>query len=362
MNIFRVLYRYIRKTKFIILCIVSMVLFFSIIVGNIKNATKSILELNNQLTQNHIGISFNDNLKNQELVDLINKIKQNENIIIKYYLQTGFDYDVNSEGVYFNGIFNNSYNILEGRFFTNEDFKEDNNLAVIGKNVLKYTTLENNKRYILRGLDKYEVIGIIGKEELSSRYDDTILYNLNSVLKDNENLYRNTWWIDSETISRIDLEEIIKNVDNNGLIQVDTMEDSSPNPLNQAIKGLKTLIINFTLIILCVLLTLIMSILYWIDNISLEIGIRKNYGATNKDIFLDIVKRYILISIISIIVSLIFEKVLFKIKFLELLNYKISYINIILSSVFVIIVGVIFISISIYKINKTEINELLKGL
>ena len=63
-----------RKTNFIVLCIISILLFFSLIVGNIENITRSILEVNNQLTKNHIGIGFNDELENKEVIELINKI------------------------------------------------------------------------------------------------------------------------------------------------------------------------------------------------------------------------------------------------------------------------------------------------
>lgn len=362
MNIFRYLYRYIRKTNFIVLCIVSMLLFFSIIVGNVESITKSILEANNQLTSNYINIKFNDELQNQEVLELINEIKESEDIIIKYYLQTGFDYDVKSEGIFFNGTFNNSYNLLEGRFFTKDDFTIDANFAVIGKEVLKHTKMENGRRYILRGLDKYEVIGVIGKEKLSSRYDDIILYNLNSILNSNEILNKYTWWIDSLNKSKVEIKKDVTNIGDNQLIQIIDGVDNSPNPLAQAIKGSQTLIASFILIILCVLLTLVRSILYWIENISLEMGVRKKYGATNKELFFDIVKRYILISMGSMIISVIIQKVLLKLNFLELVNYQISYINIYLSIMFIIILGIIFICIAMYKISKFEINQLLKGI
>ena len=362
MNIFRCLYMYIRKTNFIVLCIVSMLLFFSLIVGNVENITKSILEANNQLTSNYISIRFNDELQNQEVLGLINEVKRSEDIIIKYYLQTGFDYDVKSEGIFFNGTFNNSYNLLEGRFFTKDDFRTDANFAVIGKEVLKYTKMENDRRYILRGLDKYEVIGIIGKEKLSSRYDDMILYNLNSILNSHEFLNKDTWWIDSLNKSRVEIKKEVTNIGDNQLIQIIDQVDNPPNPLSQAIKRSQTVIVSFILIILCVLLTLVRSILYWIENISLEMGVRKKYGATNKDIFFDIVKRYLLISMGSMIISVIIQKILLKINFLELFNYQISYINIILSIMFIIILGIIFICIAMYKMSKIEINQLLKGI
>lgn len=357
---FRFLYRYIRKTNFITLCIISMLLFFSLMVGNIENITKSILEVNNQLTNNYIDVSFKYELKNEKVIELINNIEKCEDIIIRYYLQSGFDYDVSSEGIYFNGEFNNSYNLLEGRFFNKEDFNRNHRLAVIGKDVLKYVKIENNKGYILRGLDKYEVIGVIGKEELSTRYDNKVLYNLDSILNNKETLAQETWWIDSVGKTKNEIEEVIRTIGNNELIEIVNRVDNIPNPLVQAMKGSKTLIVSFILIIICIMLTLIRSILYWIESISLEIGIRKNYGATNKEIFKDIVKRYILISIVSFFTSIILQKILLKFKFLGLENYKISYINIIFSIAFIITLGVIFIWVAMYKINKIEIQELLK--
>ncbi|MBQ3423198.1 MAG: ABC transporter permease, partial [Romboutsia sp.] len=240
MNIFRVLYRYMRKTNFIVLCIISILLFFSLIVGNIENITRSILEVNNQLTKNHIGIGFNDELENKEVIELINKIKSNKNIIIKYYLQNGFDYDIQSEGIFFNGVFNNSYNLLDGRFFTTEDFNKNNKLAVIGKDVLKYTKVNGNKRYIFRGLDRYEVIGIIGKDDLSSKYDNKIIYNLDSILNDDEILNKYTWWVDSYDKNKSEIKDIISNIGNNALIQIIDSTATPPNPLQEALTLSKT--------------------------------------------------------------------------------------------------------------------------
>lgn len=362
MNIFRVLYRYMRKTNFIVLCIISILLFFSLIVGNIENITRSILEVNNQLTKNHIGIGFNDELENKEVIELINKIKSNKNIIIKYYLQNGFDYDIQSEGIFFNGVFNNSYNLLDGRFFTTEDFNKNNKLAVIGKDVLKYTKVNGNKRYIFRGLDRYEVIGIIGKDDLSSKYDNKIIYNLDSILNDDEILNKYTWWVDSYDKNKSEIKDIISNIGNNALIQIIDSTATPPNPLQEALTLSKTLITSFILIILCILLTLVRSIIYWLDSIALEIGVRKNYGATNKEIFIDIIKRYILISIFSLFIAFISQLVFSKLNFLGLLNYKFSFINLILSIFFIIILGIVFISIAMYKISRIQINKLLKEL
>ena len=242
----------------------------------------------------------------------------------------------------------------------NEDFKTNDKLAVIGKDVLRYTIVEGDRRYILRGMDKYEVIGVIGKENLSSRYDNKILYNLNSILDKKEILFKSTWWVDSSYKSKNEIKEFIENIGNENKIQIIDETYMGPNPLEEAMELSKTLIVSFILILLCVLLTLIISILYWIEGISLEIGVRKNYGATNKKILWDIIKRYIFISIFSMFISLVIQIGLFKNNILGSLNYKISYINIILSVFLIIILGVIFIFISIYKISKIQISRLLR--
>lgn len=357
----RVIFRKLRKTNFIIMCIVSMIIFLSVIVGNIESSNNSMIEVNNQLTENYREISFNDQLNQEEIITLLNKVAVEEEIIIKYYAQTGFNFDAYTEGVYFNGKFNYSYNILEGRFFEEVDFKSGNNVAVIGKEILEQVKYEDNKKYIFRGLEKYEVIGVIGDKDIASSYDNTVLYNLDSILSGKEFLRAMNWRIDSGVRTKEEIESMVNNIDTLGNIIIYEGMNVYPNPLKSAIKSNKNLIISFIAVIASVLITLIRCILYWMDSISLEIGVRKNYGASDRDVFIDIVKRYTIIAIISITLAVSIQYVMLKTKFIEIINYKINYIHIGFELGFLLVLGIIFIAISMYKINKTQINDLLRG-
>lgn len=189
-------------------------------ISNIEKTYKSILESNNELSHNSISLSFDINSPQSDIYKCINSMKSIENNIIYYEAPSSFDYMLSSKGVYFNGDFNYSYNILEGRFFTKEDMDSTENLAIIGKNIIEYTIIENNQRYLKQGNEKYKVIGIIGKNNLSTRYDDLVLYNLNSILSRNEYVFGNTWYIDNLSLDR---SNVIKNVNssiNNNLVQI----------------------------------------------------------------------------------------------------------------------------------------------
>ncbi|KTD88338.1 ABC transporter permease [Paenibacillus etheri] len=71
-----------------------------------------------------------------------------------------------------------------GRFFNSQDFNNNKNLAVIGKNIDKTELIEKNEKlyYPYQGKN-YEVIGIMGAS-YSSIIDDTIFVNLDALESD----------------------------------------------------------------------------------------------------------------------------------------------------------------------------------
>lgn len=359
MKIIKYLRKKTRKSIFIFICLVSSLIFFSLMISNIEKTYKSILESNNELSHNSISLSFDINSPQSDIYKCINSMKSIENNIIYYEAPSSFDYMLSSKGVYFNGDFNYSYNILEGRFFTKEDMDSTENLAIIGKNIIEYTIIENNQRYLKQGNEKYKVIGIIGKNNLSTRYDDLVLYNLNSILSRNEYVFGNTWYIDNLSLDR---SNVIKNVNstiNNNLVQI-SEQNFFPNPIEFSIKSSRFLVVGISFILICIFFTLVKSTIFWIKSLELEIGIRKDYGATNLTIILDIISRYLIISILSLIFSLIANKLLFVIKPFNIEAIGTSTLNVILCSILLIALGIVIISIAMLKVIKTQINDLIK--
>lgn len=352
----------IRKSHFIIICIVSMLVFVSLISSCIENARLSSLEANNEKSNNYIQFSFNEALKNEDIKNIINKISENDNIILSHLHGLEFQAGTAGEGIYFNENFTGGYNLLEGRFFNRNDFKSNSKVVVIGKDVLKMSKMENEKRYIYRGTDRYEVIGVIGKKNLPTRYDSLVLYNLNEELNEGNIKAELSWTLDSKSKSESELKQIINKINssyNNAIVLKEKYAD--PNPLSTAISSSNYTITNFSLVIICILLSLIKAISYWIESIKLEIGVRKAFGASNNKLCLTVLGRYTLISIIGIVVSLVIQKILLIINAITQSTYALSYINIICSIGFIILLGFIFIGVSMLKIDKIEPSELLKG-
>lgn len=359
MRILRYLRKKARKSTFIVVCLTSTLVFFSLMISNIEKTYKSILESNNELSYNSISISFADFVSQLDIYKCINSFKSIKNSIIFYEAPSSFDYMLSSKGIYFNGDFNYSYNVLEGRFFTKEDMNSTENLAIIGKGILDYTTIENNQRYLKQGNEKYKIIGVIGKNNLSTRYDDLVLYNLNSILSRNEYVLGNTWYIDNLSLNKNIIIENVNSTINNNLIQV-SEPNFFPNPIEFSIKSSRSLILGISFILICIFLTLIKSTVFWIESLELEIGIRKDYGATNLNIFLDIISRYLIISIVSLAFSLIINKLLLIIKPFNIETIGPSTLNIILCFILLIALGIVIISIAMLKVIKTQITDLIK--
>jgi putative ABC transport system permease protein len=335
--------------------------------GYVEKTYQMILEANNFKTINHITFVFNENssgLKN--IIKSLEEIESQKNIIITHEAGRVFIPGASHLGIYFNGIYKNGYNLLEGRFFTLKDFRENKKVVVIGKKLINSQSVqtENGKRYLRRGNDKFLVIGVMGKKDSDTQYDSRILYNLNIDLKDKDTNYlQQIWNLDSVIKGESNLKNIINriNKENNGNLIRIIYEDKSVSPLISAVQNSRTLILNFSLIILCIIITLVRATVHWIEKISLEMGIRRMYGASNKNIIFHITRRYLSISVISLIIALIFQKLLILGNLLQIQNSSLNGLNILVSVIFILITGSIVIGISTFNINKTQISYLIKG-
>ncbi|BAH05392.1 membrane protein [Clostridium kluyveri] len=361
----KILKKYLRKTQFLALCLTSILIFTSLTIGHVEKIYQMMLEVNNFKTINSVAFYFDEkNLTLNNIVKSLKEIELQKDIIIIHEAGRAFIPGASQFGIYFNGIYKSGYNLLEGRFFNVEDFKENRKVVVIGKKLINNVQTEDGKRYIYRGNDKFLVIGIIGKENSDTQYDSRILYNLNVDLGEEDMPYLAQGFnLDSVVKSKNNLKNIINviNRKNNSAPIRTVYEDENVSPLISAVQNSRTLLLNFSLIILCIIISLTRAAAHWIDKIALELGVRRMYGASNKNIILHIVKGYLSVSGISLVIALTFEKLLVLGNALQIQNSSLSKFNMLASAVFILIIGIIVTGISTFSINKTQISYLIKG-
>lgn len=355
-----------RKTHFLTLSLIFVLTFVSLSVGYVNKIYEMMLEANNFKTESNIAFMFNkENLKSEDLFKVFNKIKSKKDMILTHEAGKVFIPGSASVGIYFNGKYKNPYNLLEGRFFKKDDFKNHAKIAVIGKDFLSNVEEKNGNKYIYRGNEKFLVIGVIGKKNHDTEYDYRIFYNLNVDLQDKDTAYlKQRWVLDSINKNKNELKNTLnsinKNIGDGNFIK--TIYQNAPmSPLKAAIVNSQFLLFNFFIIIMCIIISLIKATIYWIEKISLEIGVRKLYGASNINIFTYVIKRYLTISGFALLCSLIIQRILLFIDVFNIQNDALNIFNIIGSLVFVLIIGIIFICTSILNINRIKISNLIKG-
>ena len=88
----------------------------------------------------------------------------------------------NTRAIYFSSNYLYQIPIIEGRFFTHNDFKEKNRYVVVGKNMKPYLHVKQNKMYYNYLGTEYEVIGIAGFD-IQSQLDNIVFFNLVNVFE-----------------------------------------------------------------------------------------------------------------------------------------------------------------------------------
>ncbi|WP_297518763.1 ABC transporter permease [uncultured Clostridium sp.] len=353
-----------RKSKFVWISMTMIILFVFVIGGSI-NSLKDLLHTENGIMpSNNISVTFNSELKNDEFLKILEKLKSDKNLVLNYGAANEFSsYESNVHGIYYDENYELGFNLLEGRYFSKEEIQSENKLAIIGRGMIKSCIEENGTRYIFRGKHKYRVIGIIGNEKdvnKEATYDYTIIYNLNSILNI-EDFSKEYWDIGSNLYSQ---DEIISRVTTmlgaDEITGIAYYEGLYPEPLKGAIGMSMPLIINCIFIIICMILTLLRAIVYWIEYLKLEFGVRLAFGATKKEIMKIILERYLLIYSISTASAIVINYILRETKINGIFNYEIGVNFIIYSFIFLCILSLITIPFIKRIIDKTKISQLLK--
>lgn len=341
-----------RKTSFLTLCLVAILLFTSNLICTIIQTSDNFKILNNENTKYSYDIAFEDNADNSTIFKHLDKLKNNEDIIIKYTILQGFNNIGETMGIYFNDKYDINYNLLEGRFFTPSDFNSNKNTVVIGKKLVDKAFTENGKKYLTNGAKKHEVIGVIGYEDYNTPLDTMVIYNLDSILNDTNLLWTDSWIVSSNSDN-----SYLEDYFNASFIKYQRPQDSIVNPMKRSINENSDLLTMSTFIVLGIFITFFTCLTHWVNSLKQEIGIRKSFGASESSIYKDIFTRYLLLTFISTTLTLFIQFFASKIGFLP---YKINILSLLFCDIFLILFGLIFLFILIYKLKSAKLQYLLK--
>lgn len=339
--------------------------FVCLITSTVEDYVKFVNQQKSFEEENCVNVDFALDLSKEEKEVLLNDLMKNKDMIIKVQgSQNQFEPGVFSAGVFSNVDVNYDMPIIEGRFFNAEDFKSNKKEVVIGKEVLKSSivTTRNGKKYIKKGVEEFEIIGIIGEDKRRSYFDYHLFYKLNNF--DIDEMENYTFTLASNRISLHEIEEYVseKNKEKEQFMNVTVNETggNSSDTLARAvgIGGLYLMFYGFAAF--CAFLTYILALINYINNIKDEIVIRKTYGATTFDLIYEMISRYIGITTIGTVIAVILSYITSQLNIFNGSYFDLRNLSFIVLFNIMILIGIIFSIISLIYINKFQPIEIIK--
>ena len=347
------------------LILVVIILFFSLGLSYVEGYKDNVYEQQYYIGNECLSFSISNinNISYKELTKVI--IEENYgNLFNTKIMGDKFI----CQGIYLNENLKVKPKLTKGRFFNKDDFKSWNGerLAVIGKGLLEQTVSKGDNMYIALNEEEYKVIGVMGSEKEQRMFDYTMIFNFNDSNFINEYTHISEGWYISSNDSNIDISKNLQVINNEfekkgeGVKLIEVARDVQPNPIITTLEGTKNITIYFGCFIFAIALNIFILIIQWIGSLEKEIGIRKAFGATEKDIYFIVFKKYTIIAIIASIIAVFIQYILFKLGIVDI-DKELSLINFIGVLIFSFIISGILILISIKRLNRIEANNIMKG-
>lgn len=338
----------IKRASFLIITFITISLFSLFIIYSLQKAINLQLGQDGFLSKEAITFEC-ENDSSAINTDLLN-LKGNY-ILIKE--TSGFsDY----KSIFIKGKCDNKPEMIEGRFFKEEDFNKDNKYTVIGKNLLENLVDEDGKKYYSIEGSYYEVIGVMGNSKEDTPYDNYVYVNLDSLLEKDGSYLNGKFIIDGRLNSNNLFEEItekykdtsmsVKKVNRTSSLTEDIIKDNIASKTKYIIEIVCVLVINTFLITE-----------YWIKDRDKEMGIRRVVGATKMQISIRILRELMIIGLISYLTGyLLFLGVTYIMD-----GYLHFYIETMIYVLLIVMTSSLLASfVPIIKANKMEPSEVIK--
>lgn len=352
--------RYIKKNFLLLISLTGIISLLSCGISYIITFANENNENNYYFNNSTYSLVFSENISNQtdfykKIIDFVNKEKN-----INLFNTNMTSYFGTSQGIYLNSPLKITPRMKEGRFFNTEDFKDNNKkLAIVGVSLVNNIKIKNNIKTINFNGSDYEIIGIMGDDNYSKEMNYKIIFNLNSLIDTKSNIKNNNWVISSDT----NLDTAIKNlrIHLENLEFVSSKTEKVSNPILSVLKNHSNSIFYDLTIFTSILVNVFIVIFFWFDGFIKEIGVRKSFGANNKNIYLYLFKKFVINNMVATFASITLLLILQKFSLISA-HYNFYTINIIYISLFILIFSIILLSILIKRINNIKPNYILRGV
>lgn len=352
--------QYFYKSPFLILIYTTVtaliIISFSSIINQFFNFNKTLTFLSDDYVIAKISNHNTDStaLNREKLVKSLEKIKSGF-VFVRDYSTT------NSEEIFYDdgSLFN--IKMISGRKFSQHDFTDLTNTAIVAKNYISKCKHEGNNLILIHDNKEFEVIGIFDNSSDSTQFKINYYVNYKSA-----NLLTEpsdgTYYFDSKNSSLIEFKKVLNNINDIGskpVIEYTQAKTDSKSLLN-VVSNSKSIIATVLLTMLLVLLNVFSSTYNWINGRRKEISIRKMVGATDREISRYIIKGYLLLVTISFIIGFIGSVIFIKVYHPPLTGETVSPWVIVFNYIFVNVIGLMIITASLNSYYRKQIIQVLR--
>lgn len=208
-------------------------------------------------------------------------------------------------GVYNYSNLDNIYPLYSGRYFSESELLLDDNVAMIGYNILNQTYTKGGNQYIdIYGV-KYRVIGVIGRYT-SSYWNIQILVPFKALPKDllsQENTSIQLTFPNVMLNNDKYFAKMKENLKNEGLLSIDIQEHSDGSSFKNTFEDDKSKYLSLLFTVLLALVSLITFSTFWGVELKRNFAIKRILGASNLNIIKMLSFEILFITIISTIIA-----------------------------------------------------------
>lgn len=309
------------------------------------------------------GKSFHFNFESQKKVtfnNIVSIIRNYKNIYLEFdpvpiYLDND---TIFGKALYFDYTLNITPPIIEGTYLSKSDIDNNIPVVVIGNDLLPLTTENQGERFFQIDNKNFKVIGIIGYKDKKSAYDKQFIFNLTAI--DSPGDSRANWKI---VTHKDDNSAIINSLSADLNSKVIEKESVHKVDLREILFEMSDFINLLIIVFIIGIINILVLTLLWINGYYKEIGIRKTLGATNINISMNILGKYILIVLIAsgfgTLLHFLCKNILDKA--FPIVSFNLSILNILIITLFASSIGILTAIFPIIKSIKLPPAMTMKG-